>query len=205
MNKKLLRKAFIVIILLLVLIMAYSLVNIYAIFYSEGTANIVQENATWKVIVNGTNIATNNTFNVNSFEIEENTHVAEGMIAPSVTGSFYIEIVPQDTDVSIKYDIKLDNSNLTNKQINIVSIEEINNNSKLTLTAENTYTGLLKLEDIKKGITDKIKVTIEWKNDENNNSQDTLIGTTPNYNMDIPVSVHVVQYLGEEITEYNNT
>lgn len=203
MNKTLQKKVLIVILLLIILLMAYSLINIYAIFYSEAVANVVQENATWKIIVNGTNIATNNKFNVNTFEIEENTHVAEGMIAPSVTGSFFIEIVPQDTDVSIKYDIKLDSSNLINKQIKIVSIEEINNNRELVLTAENTYTGVLKLEDIKNGIVDKIKVTIEWENDDNNNSQDTLIGSTPNNNMDIPVSVHVLQYLGEEIKQYN--
>lgn len=203
MNKTLQKKVLIVILLLIILLMAYSLINIYAIFYSEAVANVVQENATWKIIVNGTNIATNNKFNVNTFEIEENTHVAEGMIAPSVTGSFFIEIVPQDTDVSIKYDIKLDGSNLINKQIKIVSIEEINNNRELVLTAENTYTGVLKLEDIKNGIVDKIKVTIEWENDDNNNSQDTLIGSTPNNNMDIPVSVHALQYLGEEIKQYN--
>lgn len=203
MNKTLQKKVLIVILLLIILLMAYSLINIYAIFYSEAVANVVQENATWKIIVNGTNIATNNKFNVNTFEIEENTHVAEGMIAPSVTGSFFIEIVPQDTDVSIKYDIKLDSSNLINKQIKIVSIEEINNNRELVLTAENTYTGVLKLEDIKNGIVDKIKVTIEWENDDNNNSQDTLIGSTPNNNMDIPVSVHALQYLGEEIKQYN--
>lgn len=203
MNKTLQKKVLIVILLLIILIMAYGLINIYAIFYSEAVANVVQENATWKIIVNGTNIATNNNFNVNTFEIEENTHVAEGMIAPSVTGSFFIEIIPQDTDVSIKYDIKLDSSNLINKQIKIVSIEEINNNRELVLTAENTYTGVLKLEDINNGIADKIKVTIEWENDDNNNNQDTLIGSTPNNNMDIPVSVHVLQYLGEEIKQYN--
>ena len=31
---------------------AYSLINTYAIFYSEGTGKIRQENATWRIYVN---------------------------------------------------------------------------------------------------------------------------------------------------------
>lgn len=203
MNKKLLNKIFILIMLLLVLFMAYSLINIYAIFYSESQANVVQNNATWQIFVNGTNIAKETTFNVDTFEIEENSHVAEGMIAPSVTGSFYIEIIPQDTDVSVIYDIKLDSSNLQNEQIKIISIEEVSGNNNIILTAPDTYTGIIKLSDINQGITNKIKITIMWENNENNNIQDTQIGTTKENNMAIPVSIHAKQYLGEEIKEYN--
>ena len=48
-----------------------------------------------------------------------------GKIAPGFSGSFKIQIDPQNTDVSVKYDISLDKENLANKNIVIKSIENI--------------------------------------------------------------------------------
>ena len=58
------------------------------------------------------------------------------------------------------------------------------------------------MDDIRQGKTDKIKVTIEWVNDEENNSMDTTLGTLQEYSLKIPVNVIATQYLGETINEY---
>lgn len=203
MNKKIIKKILIIAILFMILLMAYKLINTYAVFYSEAQAKVKQENATWTIYVNNTNISSQNSnqFNVDTFEIEDNTHVAPGKIAPNTKGKFYIVIDPKETDVSVKYDIKLDKSQLINDKIEISSIA-IDGENTLIKTGEDIYTGVIMLDSIKQGRVDKIKVTLEWENDESNNENDTKIGRYVNYKMKIPIEVKATQYLGEKIEEY---
>ena len=204
MNKKILKKILIIVILFMILVVAYRLINTYALFYSEGQGVVKQDNATWLIYVNNNNITSENSnkFTIDTFEIEENSHVAPGKAAPGVSGSFYIIIDPKNTNVSIKYSVNLDKSYLITDRINIVSVEEIENNNTLIRTDENTYTGVIPLSDIKNGKTNKIKVKINWENDENNNKMDTTIGTLKSYTINIPINVTATQYLGDEIKEY---
>ena len=202
MKKKIIRKILIIITLFMIFAVAYSLINTYAIFYSEGTGKIRQENATWRIYVNEKNIATNNKFTIDTFELEESEHVAPGKIAPSVTGNFYITIDPKNTNVAIKYSIKLNQLNLVNDKIKIVSIEEINQNNELIKTDESTYTGIITLSDVKEKKINNIRVKITWLNDEENNKADTTMGTIENYKINIPIEVDITQYLGETIEEY---
>ena len=202
MKKKIIRKILIIITLFMIFAVAYSLINTYALFYSEGTGKIRQENATWRIYVNEKNIATNNKFTIDTFELEESEHVAPGKIAPSVTGNFYITIDPKNTNVAIKYSIKLNQLNLVNDKIKIVSIEEINQKNELIKTDESTYTGIITLSDIKEKKINNIRVKITWLNDEENNKADTTMGTIENYKINIPIEVDITQYLGETIEEY---
>ncbi len=204
MNKRIFKKILIIAILFMVLFMAYRIISIYAIFYSEGQGNVTQNNATWTIYLNQTNVTSknSNTFEVDTFELEENSRVSTGKIAPGTKGSFYIELDPKNTNVSIRYDIELDKTQISNDSIEIISIEEIEEENTLTKTAESTYTGIMPLQEIQQGKINKIKVKVEWKNLEENNRKDTLIGTGNNTILKIPVNVKVTQYLGEEIEEY---
>lgn len=204
MNKKLLKRILIIILLFMILFVAYKLINTYAVFYSEGQGKVVQKNATWIICVNEINISSKNSnqFTVDTFEIQENEHVAEGKLAPNTTGSFYIIIDPKNTNVSIKYDIQLDQSRIATDRVKITSIEEVETQNSLIKTGENTYTGVISLSSINAGTTSRVKVTINWENDETNNEKDTLIGTNQNAQMSVPINVTVTQYLGENIEEY---
>ncbi len=204
MNKKIFKKILIILILFMILIVAYRLINTYALFYSETQGVVKQANATWRIYVNNKDITANNSdkFTIDSFEIDENSHVAEGKIAPGVTGNFLIILDPKKTNVSIKYSIQLDKEYLINDKISIVSVEEVESGNILTRTAETTYTGLISLSDIKAGKTNKIKVRLSWENDENNNQMDTTLGTLKGYTVNIPINVTATQYLGETIEEY---
>lgn len=204
MNKRIFKKILIIAILFMVLFMAYRIISIYAIFYSEGQGKVTQNNATWTIYLNQTNVTSknSNTFEVDTFELEENSRVSTGKIAPGTKGSFYIELDPKNTNVSIRYDIELDKTQISNDSIEIISIEEIEEENTLTKTAESTYTGIMPLQEIQQGKINKIKVKVEWKNLEENNRKDTLIGTGNSEILKIPVNVKVTQYLGEEIEEY---
>lgn len=204
MNKRIFKRILIIAILFMVLFMAYRIISIYAIFYSEGQGKVTQNNATWTIYLNKTDVTSKNSnaFEVDTFELEENSYVSTGKIAPGTKGSFYIELDPKNTNVSIRYDIEIDKTQISNDSIEIVSIEEIEEGNTLTKTSDSTYTGIMSLQEIQQGKINKIKIKIEWKNVEENNRQDTLIGIGNSAILKVPVNVKVTQYLGEEIEEY---
>lgn len=204
MNKKVIKQILIIITLVMVLFVIYKLVETYGVFYSEGTATVVQEQAKWTIKINNADISSGieQELIIDQVEISENTHVAPGKIAPNLTGDFYIVIDPGNTDVAIRYDIQLDKSNLTNQQIQILSISEIENENTLVETDKDVYTGVISLADIKAGVTNKIKVSINWQNDESNNEVDTNMGITKNSKLQIPININVSQYIGETIEQY---
>lgn len=115
-------------------------------------------------------------------------------------GSFDIEINVQDTDVSVRYDVTLNQENLTNKNLSIKSVKETQVSNTLYQTGENTYTAIIPLSEIQKGNTvNKITVEVEWKDDGTNDEQDTQIGSVYDAKLQIPITIHVSQYLGEQI------
>ena len=69
---------------------------------------------------------------------------------------------------------------------------------------ENTYSKVITLEEIKNKVTNTIRVYIKWNNVEENNEEDSKIGLTKDNFISIPVSVSVIQYLGEPVVEYQN-
>ena len=119
-----------------------------------------------------------------------------------LSGSFDFVIDPTDTDVSIRYDVGLDTENMTNDNLIITSISEIEEGNTLIRTDENTYTGILALSDIQDNVTNTIRVSVQWIDNPNNNSQDISMGANGDPVMRIPITVHAIQYLGETITPY---
>ena len=52
MDKKIVKRILIIVTLLMILIVAYRLINTYALFYSEGQGVVKQNNATWQIYLN---------------------------------------------------------------------------------------------------------------------------------------------------------
>lgn len=132
-----------------------------------------------------------------NFQRHGDSHVKSDKLAPGLSGCFEILIDPEDTNVSIKYDITLNEEELGNTSLKIKSIQEIENNEQLIKTGENTYTGIISLNDINNEIKHKIRVEIEWMDNEENSKNDTEIGM--NHKLKIPIIFRATQYLGENI------
>ena len=190
--------------ILILLIVIICIIQIFAVFQSEVEGSITLEKGVWQIKVNGTDISTgaNKEFTVDNIEIQNNEHVKPGNLAPGLSGIFNISINPENTDVSIRYDVSLNEENLTNKNITIKSITETNQGNTLIKTGENVYTGIITLEEIQQNVQNNIEVEIEWIDSEENNEEDINMGTQEDYMLEIPVVVHVTQYLGEEIKAY---
>lgn len=204
LSKKNQRKGLILVCLCIVLLLIYGAARIYALFHSELYANVQLKNGTWNIVVNGTDITngTDVTFVVDNVEARENEHVKPGNLAPGLTGTFKISINPKDTDVSVRYDIMLDEEKLTNNNIQIKSIKETQQGNELIRVDKNTYAGIISLEEIEKGNKNEITVEIEWLDNEEDTDQDIEIGEHENFSYKIPISIHVCQYLGEELNTY---
>ena len=192
---------------IIIAVIVYEIIHIYAVFYSEMSGNVQFENGKWNIYVNGTEISTGieTTFTVDQISIDESSHVKAGNLAPGLSGNFEIAINPSDTDVSVRYDITLNKENMTNNNIQIVGIAETEDNNTLTRTGENTYTGVIPLQKIKNGVTNTIQISIQWIDNTVDSTQDLSTGATSNPKLHIPITVHVSQYLGETITQYVET
>ena len=199
MNKKKIIIALFLILLAIFIICA--IIYTYATFTSEFSGDMKIDSATWKIIVNNTDISSSTvkTFTIDALNVDESQGVESGKLAPGLNGNFNILIDPSNTDVSIKYEIKLDTQYINDTNIKIESIIETNNGKDLIYTDENIYTGTILLDEIKNGITDNIRVNLKW---EDNDLEDIEIGKQPNNQIKIPVEIKISQYLGETIEDY---
>lgn len=198
-NKKVLIITVLIIIIFIILI--YAILSTFAIFRSKFTGNMKIDNATWKILVNSTDISSNTVkeFVIDDIEIDESQGVEPGKLAPGLKGNFNILIDPTETDVSIMYEIKFDTTDINATNIRIDSVKETISGNTLVKTNSNTYVGIISLDDIKNNVTNNIQVTLFWYDDGN---EDINIGSIPNHKINIPVQVKVSQYLGEEIQEF---
>jgi len=201
MKNKNLVKILFLLIMCIVILLIYKIIDIYALFHSEMEGNVEFKNGTWNITINGENITTgdNTEFVIEQIDTTQNDYVKPGKLAPGLSGSFEIAINPQDTNVSVRYDITLNQEELGGSNLTIKSIEEVEKGYELIKTAENTYTGVIPLQDITNGTSHKIKMEVEWQDDGLNNESDTEIGKNETHQLQIPITVHAIQYLGEEI------
>lgn len=202
MNSK--KKIFIILTLFMACVTVYQIANTYALFESQLAGTINTEVGKWNIYINGDDVTNGKTqsFVMDKFNIGGSKYTTEGKIAPGMRGSFEISICPRDTQVSIRYDISIDDTNIEESQIKLVSVVEKTGKNTLIKTGKNIYTAVILLENIKEDYSDDIEVFFTWDNNENNNEQDTKIGTVYNSNISIPITVKATQYLGETIEEY---
>lgn len=199
-NKNLIKILFLLIVCIVILLI-YKIIDIYALFHSEMNGNVKLENGIWNITVNGKDITkgVNNEFVIDQINTTQNDYVKPGKLAPGLSGSFELAINPEETNVSIRYDITLNQEELGGSNLSIKSIQETEKGYELIKTAENTYTGIISLDDIKNGAIHKIKMEVEWLDDGLNNENDTELGKDATHQLQIPIIFHAIQYLGEEI------
>ena len=188
------------------LIGIYLLIGSYGLFESERTNTSQIDIAKWQVKVNDDSInGSVSTFTVDNINWNSSPNVKEGKIAPGGSGYFDIVIDPNDTDVSIIYNITFDFSNLDEDQFVIDEIIELDN-KPIVHTDTYTYSNIMTLDDINDNETNTIRVYISWVNDENNNEKDSNLGKVYNNSIEIPITVEILQYMdGDTLTSIEET
>lgn len=198
MNKK---RITVISAILIAVILFIALYYTYSLFETNKQITVSSDLAKWHVKVNNTMVTGNtssaNTFNLGSITWVSGGHVRSGKAAPGSTGTIEIEIDPTDTQVSFAYEITIDTSSLENDEFNITSVTETNGNEFIR-TGENTYVGIARLVNNTGGQKYNIEIDITWNNNENNNDDDYELGKKAEIEVNLPISINITQYTGEE-------
>lgn len=206
------KKIWILSALIMLLITLYQINSAYAKYSTEAQGIVEETIGAWIVKVNDTNIATEanvENFTIDALTYNSNDYVLEGKIAPGLSGYFDVTIDATEASVAVRYDVTIDFSKLdlsdSIKFTKLVTVVDgVESEEGITQTEESTYTGVVTLDDISAGKTNTLRVYLSWEDDGTgiNDEEDSILGTTKDIQVSIPVQVKASQYLGEEITEY---
>ena len=187
----------------------YQIATSYAKYIAEATAVVEKQAGAWAIKVNNTDISNSNsetTFNVDNLIFPESAFVAENKLAPGANGYFEIVIDSTGSSVAVRYDVTLvvDNLNIIDsirftKACIVVDGEEVEEG--IIKTGDNTYSGVISLEDVTNEVQTTLRFYIGWEELENGQGDiaDTELGLIKDISTNIPVDVVVTQYLGEPI------
>lgn len=179
----------------------YEISRSFSLFESAKTIVVNNDIGKWQILVNNSLINESVNFSIDNVNVSSDENVRENHFAPGTNGYFDINIDPNDTDVSIYYEIVCRDDMITNPQISLTEIDNVNGD-ELTLIAPYTYAGVIPLSDIEDNIVTTIRFYIEWLNNENNNEVDSTYGLSK-ATFEIPMEITFRQYTGENIVEYN--
>lgn len=89
-NKKNTKKILWLLMCIIIAVIIYEIIHIYAIFYSEMNGNVQFNKGKWNIYVNGTEISRGieTSFVIDQISIDENSHVKAGNIAPRIIWEF---------------------------------------------------------------------------------------------------------------------
>lgn len=190
MNKDSQPKIVIMILVFLLIFAIYLVFNeTYARYLSSTSGKAIVKIAPWNIKIEGTDITTSKTFNVNDISWIPSENIANGYIAPSRKGIIKLRIDPSQTKVATRIIITKELHSL-NKEIKITSINSdlINFDNK-----DQSYIANLSLEKIKSGIKPFITINLEWFHVDSNNEKDTEI--TKNESLVLPIKVRFEQII----------
>ena len=194
--------------IILFLLTVYTIAHTFAVFESEAELETELNIAKWNIKVNNELVtgSTNHTFSIEDdyLSVEQNNKVIEKKIAPGTEGNFDIEIFPDGTQVSLRFDVFIDTSQVTNSKIKVNNIVSLTNGVTMIRTSDKVFTGVLPLADIQAGKSALLRVTFEWINSDDSEDMkvDTNLALSETAKLEIPVTVDFFQYKGETIEQY---
>lgn len=203
------KRTYIILGIIMLIFTFYQIATSYAKYIAEATAVVEKQAGAWAIKVNDTDISNSNsetTFNVDNLIFPESAFVAENKLAPGANGYFEIVIDSTGSSVAVRYDVTLvvDNLNIIDsirftKACIVVDGEEVEEG--IIKTGDNTYSGVISLEDVTNEVQTTLRFYIGWEELENGQGDiaDTELGLIKDISTNIPVDVVVTQYLGEPI------
>jgi len=191
------RRWLVILFVILLAITLYELSSSFALFESDTELIVNSDIGKWEITVNDSLINESSTFTISSVHVSSDSNVREDLFAPGTNGYFEVIIDPNDTDVSIYYEIVCRTDYITNSQIALTRIENVGKTDLLNI-ADYTYAGVIPLSDIKNGDVTTLRFHVTWTNNENNNEVDSSYGDSSD-DFEIPMQITFRQYTGEAI------
>lgn len=176
--------------------------------YSKGTytsyetltnGKITPKIAKWNIKVDGIEVTTSDvvTIGLSNINWVSNNAVAAKAV-PGSHGIATVKIDPMDTDVSIKYTLEIIDKNVDNNKF--LEISNINNSTNsLIQTGENTYVGVITLDELKNKIITTLTFDVLWPLGDDIDPYSDEVNSSSNF---LEINFSVEQYKGEAITPY---
>lgn len=176
----------------------------YSRYEEQAIGNFQSSVGKWNIKINNKDIVNINTYDfiIDNITILGNGNVVTGKFAPGLSGYFDINIDPSNTDVSVRYDLHIHTENLENSEIKVVNVYELSGN-ELIQTSKDVYTGIILLEDVKQGKQNTIRIEVEWDSEDETIEEDLEFANSVNNVLQLPLTMNITQYLGEELKTYN--
>ena len=176
--------------------------------YSKGTytsyetltnGKITPKIAKWNIKVDGIEVTTSDvvTIGLSNITWVSNNAVAAKAV-PGSHGIATVKIDPMDTDVSIKYTLEIIDKNVDNNKF--LEISNINNSTNsLIQTGENTYVGVITLDELKNKTITTLTFDVLWPLGDDVDPYSDEVNSSSNF---LEINFSVEQYKGEVITPY---
>lgn len=176
--------------------------------YSKGTytsyetltnGKITPKIAKWNIKVDGIEVTTSDvvTIGLSNINWVSNNAVAAKAV-PGSHGIANVKIDPMDTDVSIKYTLEVVDKNVdSNKFLEVSNIN--NSTNSLIQTGENTYVGVITLDELKNKTIITLTFDVLWPLGDDVDPYSDEVNSSSNF---LEINFSVEQYKGEVITPY---
>lgn len=176
--------------------------------YSKGTytsyetltnGKITPKIAKWNIKVDGIEVTTSDvvTIGLSNINWVSNNAVAAKAV-PGSHGIATVKIDPMDTDVSIKYTLEVVDKNVdSNKFLEVSNIN--NSTNSLIQTGENTYVGVITLDELKNKTITTLTFDVLWPLGDDVDPYSDEVNSSSNF---LEINFSVEQYKGEAITPY---
>lgn len=178
----------------------YNSISSYSSYESSIDGSVASKVSGIKLNINGQDVILNSENGVilDNIILNSSSHTRPGTISPGADGNISFTLDPSESGVAILYDFTIiDKQKDANKLLTCTGFKSSNGN--LIRTGENTYTGLITLDDInnKKVIDLSLEFIFDDEEVEGITSDDVPL---ENF---ISINFHAVQYNGEEIVPYS--
>lgn len=145
-----------------------SILNTYALFETNASSSSDLSVGKWKIMLNKEDVSFKENISLDNFVFETNEHIEQGYFAPGVNATFDIEIDARYSDVSVIYELVIDDSSLEEHPNINYSITNLNTNEVIE---SNTYTNKILLSDASRITT--LRFTLTWDDTLEYDSNDT--------------------------------
>lgn len=164
-------------------------IETYALFETNASANKELGIAAWVITLNDVDVTQSRTITLNDFTYVNGTHTQANYFAPGSQAYFDLVIDTSQAQVSVEYTLTIDDSQISDYQNIYFTITDLTTS---TLINDSEYTGVIPLNSQNKIKT--LRINLVWDNVSQYDASDTsLIGG----NLAFTVNANFKQYTGE--------
>ncbi len=168
-------------------------VDTYALFETDRTETGDLSIGKWKIKVDGTDISLLESVTLSNFTYSSSSHTQSGYFAPGMSATFDVEIDTSESDVSVEYDLTVDDEILQEYPNMHFSVSNLNS---AEVTSGTHFNGVVGVNDAARIIT--LRITLVWDNLPQYDESDTTLNGGE---IEFSIAANFKQYIGEEEEE----